>query len=276
MTQHIGQRIEAYYQDLPAHERRVADFILAHFDDFAIYSAADLARLTGVSKATVTRLFKRLGFAHFQEVREHARELRNLGVPLVTEPGHTAQAFHRHFEREQTNVKAMLDGLDPETLAAIAQAVSAADNVVVMGFRNSYPVALHLRQQLLQVRGQVHVLPQPGQTLAEELASLGDRDVAVVVGFRRRVASFDRLMAHLHTLPCSVLLIADGTATSARQYADWSVMCPLDSISAFDSYAAAMSLVNILSSAVLHEHLKSGRQRMARLSHHFEQLDELS
>ncbi len=38
--------------------------------------------------------------------------------------------------------------------------------------RNAYPAALHLRQQLLQARGQVLVLPQPGQSLSEELVDL--------------------------------------------------------------------------------------------------------
>ncbi|MCA1772395.1 MAG: LacI family DNA-binding transcriptional regulator, partial [Halomonas sp.] len=62
MTPHIGQRITAQFDTLSAQEQRVASFILDHFDDLAVYSAADLARLTGVSKSTVSRLFKRLGF----------------------------------------------------------------------------------------------------------------------------------------------------------------------------------------------------------------------
>ena len=43
----------------------------------------------------------------------------------------------------------------------------AARRIVVIGMRNAYPAALHLRQQLLQARGQVLVLPQPGQSLSE-------------------------------------------------------------------------------------------------------------
>ncbi|BBI52949.1 hypothetical protein HORIV_53700 [Vreelandella olivaria] len=83
MTPHIGQRITAQFDALTAQEQRVASFILDHFDDLAVYSAADLARLTGVSKSTVSRLFKRLGFESYRTVKDHARQLRNLGVPLV-------------------------------------------------------------------------------------------------------------------------------------------------------------------------------------------------
>ncbi len=50
----------------------------------------------------------------------------------------------------------------------------AARRIVVIGMRNAYPAALHLRQQLLQARGQVLVLPQPGQT-SQRRAGRSDR-----------------------------------------------------------------------------------------------------
>ena len=106
MTPHIGQRIAAQFDALSAQEQRVASFILDHFDDLAVYSAADLARLTGVSKSTVSRLFKRLGFESYRTVKTHARQLRNLGVPLVIdarameEESESGAPFQRHLQRE--------------------------------------------------------------------------------------------------------------------------------------------------------------------------------
>ncbi len=57
----------------------------------------------------------------------------------------------------------------------------AARRIVVVGMRNAYPAALHLRQQLLQARGQVLVLPQPGQSLSEELVDLTADDLVVMM-----------------------------------------------------------------------------------------------
>jgi len=276
---HIGQRISARYAELSAQEQRVAAFILDHFDDLAVYSAADLARLTGVSKSTVSRLFKRLGFENFQAVKRHARQLRSLGMPLITDPkavGGNDERFKRHLAREQENLQRVLSGIEPSAFEAIVQTMDEARRLVLIGFRNSYPLAMHFRQQLVQVRGEVSLAPQPNQSLAEELVELAEQDLVVLFGFRRRLRLFDALVNELSAMPCRLLLIGDATAAGYAEKADWWLECPLDSISAFDSYASAMSLISLLANGLLHQRLTHGRARIDMVSELYEGLGELS
>ncbi|WP_345799650.1 MurR/RpiR family transcriptional regulator [Halomonas dongshanensis] len=274
---HIGQRITQQYADLSAQEQRVASFILDHFDDLATFSAADLARLTGVSKSTVSRLFKRLGFESFASVKTHARSLRALGVPLVTEgAGGGEERFKRHVARETDNLSRLYAGLSSADFEAVVTALDGARRVTLIGFRNSYPLAMHFRQQLVQVRDDVTLAPQPNQTLAEELVSLQAQDLVVVFGFRRRPQVFERLMALLAQRESRVLLIGDATAGDQARWASWWIECPLDSVSAFDSYASAMSLVCLLTNALLQRRLAQGRARIDAISTLFDALDELA
>ncbi len=83
----------------------------------------------------------------------------------------------------------------------------AARRIVVIGMRNAYPAALHLRQQLLQARGQVLVLPQPGQSLSEELVDLTADDLVVVMAFRRRPRIVRPLLQQLQRDGVPVLLM---------------------------------------------------------------------
>lgn len=279
MTPHIGQRISAKYGDLSAQEQRVAAFILDHFDDLAVYSAADLARLTGVSKSTVSRLFKRIGFENFQAVKRHARQLRSQGMPLVTDSkavGANGERFKRHLEREQENLRRSLAGIEPQAFDAIVRSLDSARRIVLVGFRNSYPLALHCRQQLVQARGEVSLAPQPNQSLAEDLVGLGEEDLVVLFGFRRRPRLFDALVRELGSMPCRRLLIADATAAGYAEQVDWWLECPVDSISAFDSYASAMSLVSLLVNGLLHQRLAQGRGRIDSVSELYQGLDELA
>ncbi|RKR07497.1 RpiR family transcriptional regulator [Kushneria sinocarnis] len=278
MTQHLGQRLRQQFDQLTPHERRVAGFILDHFDDFAVYSAAELARLSGVSKATVSRLFRRLGFASFQEVRQHARELRHHGVPLVTDRsalGNGLERFQRHFERERDNLHRLLEAIDADTFDAIVARLDEAPEVVIVGYRNGYPVALHLRQQLIQARDRVRLAPQPGQPLSEEITDLAPGTLVIVMGFRRRARGFEALMARLAEQDAACLLIGDPTLAASAVKPTWQLECPLDSISAFDSYTAAMSLVNLLANHLLHRRLQSGRARIDEISAGYTVLDEL-
>jgi DNA-binding MurR/RpiR family transcriptional regulator len=273
----IGQRIDGQYGALSPQEQRAADFILDHLGDLAVYNATELAKLSGVSKATVSRLFRRLGFSDSAEVREHARSLRSQGAPLggIGAAAGTPSALAAHALQEAENLQRLLAGLDDGRLDAAARLIAGAGEVVLIGLRNSYPLALHLRQQLAQARNRVRLAPVPGQSLGEDLAGLGSRDVVVLMGFRRRPKGFGLIMQTLRERGVPVVLISDSSARRHAEGAAYWLECPVDSVSAFDSYAAAMSLVNLLASGVLGVDVRDGRTRIASITSAYDALDEL-
>ncbi|MEM0673637.1 MULTISPECIES: MurR/RpiR family transcriptional regulator [Dickeya] len=273
----IDERLRSQYSELSPQEQRVAEFIFDHLDDLISYNSAELARLSGVSKATVSRLFRRLGYPSYREMRDELRTLRQSGMPLTDNrdavQGNTLLA--RHYKQEMANLTQWVNQIDPQQFGAVIGALQQARRVCILGLRNSYPVALHLRQQLLQIRPQVPLLAQPGQTLAEELADLDEQDVVIVVAFRRRPRLIQPLLQQLHTRQIPVLLLCEPQVHALPPLASWVLSAPLDSVSAFDSYAGAMSLVNLISNALLHHMLAQGRQRIHDIADLYLQLDEL-
>ncbi|ENT2948315.1 MurR/RpiR family transcriptional regulator HpxU [Klebsiella aerogenes] len=273
----LDERLKAQYASLSPQEQRVADFIVDHFDDLISYNSAELAQLSGVSKATVSRLFKRLGYEKYRDMRDELRTLRQSGMPLTDHreavQGNTLLA--RHYKQEMANLTQWVNALDARQFAEAINALVNARRVVIIGMRNSWPLALHLRQQLLQARGQVVVLPQPGQSLSEELVDLSAEDIVVVMAFRRRPRIIRPLMQQLQQRGVPQLLICEPQAHSLFPLACWRLCAPLDSVSAFDSYASANSLINLLANALLHEILDSGRPRIHDIATLYQQLDEL-
>lgn len=273
----IDERLRDHYAGLTPQEQRVADFIFASIDDLMSYNSAELARLSGVSKATVSRLFKRLGYPSYRDMRDEMRTLRQSGMPLTDSrdavQGNTL--LSRHYKQEMANLTQWINQIDGAAFGELIAALSQARHVRLLGFRNSYPVALHLRQQLIQVRSGVMMMPQPGQTLAEELVDLTAHDVVIFVAFRRRPRMAKAILTQLQTLGVPVLLICEPQAQALIPLAAWHLAAPLDSVSAFDSYSSAMSLANLLSNALLHEILASGRQRIHQISDLYNELDEL-
>ncbi|EPY5520801.1 MurR/RpiR family transcriptional regulator HpxU [Klebsiella aerogenes] len=273
----LDERLKAQYASLSPQEQRVADFIVDHFDDLISYNSAELAQLSGVSKATVSRLFKRLGYEKYRDMRDELRTLRQSGMPLTDHreavQGNTLLA--RHYKQEMANLTQWVNALDTRQFAEAINALVKARRVVIIGMRNSWPLALHLRQQLLQARGQVVVLPQPGQSLSEELVDLSAEDIVVVMAFRRRPRIIRPLMQQLQQRGVPQLLICEPQAHSLFPLACWRLCAPLDSVSAFDSYASANSLINLLANALLHEILDSGRPRIHDIATLYQQLDEL-
>ncbi|MDQ0679843.1 DNA-binding MurR/RpiR family transcriptional regulator [Arthrobacter pascens] len=269
----IDERIGQHYPELSPQEQKAADTLLDRMGDLATFNAAELASLSGVSKATMSRLFRRLGFADFNEVKEHTRNIRSSGIPLGS---HSADAgLVGHMERELENVRRLFELLDDSRLAAATRKMADADTVLLIGYRNSFPVALHLRQQLLQCRKQVNLAPLSGQSLGEELASLGKADAVVIFGFRRRPAEFHRVLKAAASTGAVTILIGDS---SARRFAAdvtiW-IECPVDNAQALDSYASAMSLVSVLANGVLTSLGRAGRERVRKVTGLFDSLDEI-
>jgi DNA-binding MurR/RpiR family transcriptional regulator len=273
----LDERLRASWALFSPQEQRVASFIVDHFDDLISYNSAELARLSGVSKATVSRLFKRLGYERYKDMREELRTLRQSGMPLTENrdavQGNTLLA--RHYKQEMANLTQLVNQLEASPFAEVVNALVNGKRIFIIGMRNSWPVAMHLRQQLLQVRSGVSLLPQPGQTLAEELVDIGPEDCVVTVAFRRRPRIIKPLLASLQQRGIPLVVLSESASSGLATYSRWHLSAPLDSVSAFDSYSSAMSLVNLLANAVLHESLTSGRQRIHNIAELYTELDEL-
>ncbi len=267
----IEERIAARYDELSPQAQKAADTILTCAGDLALYSSAELAQMSGVSRATLSRLYRALGFDSFTQVRDEARALRNRGAPL----GGGVVGFSDHQAAEQRNLHRLLETLGDGRLDRAVRSISGARDLVIVGTRNSYPVALHLRQQLIQVRAAVRVAPEPGQTLAEDLIGVGPGDTIVLVGFRRRRADFGQQVDFCRHTGADLVLIADPTARRhAGEVTCW-LECPLDSAGPFDSYAMAMSLVSLLANQVSAALGPQGRRRVGLVAAAYETLGEL-
>ena len=266
----IEERIAATRMDLSPQERKAAATLLEHLDDLATYRAAELAQLAGVSKATMSRLFRSLGFADFDEVREHLRILRtSTGEPRRRDGGTDLPA---HLAREAEVVRRAVEHpAVPQVVALLA----SARRVSVVGWRNSHPVALHLRQQLAHARGDVRLAPLPGQVVGEELADVGPGDAVVVIGFRRRPTGFAEVLREAAASGADVVLVADPTAIEHARTATLWLECPVSSALAFDSYPAAMSLVSVLADGVLATLGDPAEQRVQAISRAYERMAEV-
>ena len=146
---------------------------------------------------------------------------------------------------------------------------------MILGLRSSYPIALHLRQQLGQARPGVLLAPQPGQSLSEELIGLGPEDAAVVVGFRRRPDNLGELLGILAASKTPTVLLADPSARAFAARAQVWLECPLTTASAYDSYAAAMSVVAVLADRVLDRTGVQGKERVTEIDASYRSLREI-
>ena len=270
--------IRSRYAGLPDSERRIADLILEFPGEVSAYSATELAELSGGSKAAVTRLVQRLGFGNFEEARRAARDAKSWGSPLyLLRRDAPVSNFDTRIEEEISqdvnNISRTFEALQADTFDSIVDAVCDARRVFLIGYRNSHYLAGYMRWQIIQVRGDVYLLPAAGETIAEELSDLTNEDMVIVIGFRRRVSHVVRAMAVAHKSGANVLYVTDWSAGSSP-HATWTLPCAVKSNDLFDRYAAAMSLLHFLCVAVVDRLAAKGRARLQRVENLHEDLEE--
>lgn len=268
MKQDVLSLIEQNYPSLSPSAQAIANYLQQHPLAIVSQTSAEIAEQTGTSKATVSRFFRQLGFESQQDAKQSQLALRQSGVPLLTQGTTIDQTAE-----ELKNLSLTFEGLRPETINEVSTQLAKASRVTLIGFRNAYPIALHFRQQLQQVRASVRLLPQPGQTLGEDLQDILEEEVIVLLGFRRRARIFKKVIDSLQGH--NTILITDPTGQIYNQQVNHVLVCHLGNESPFDSYAAPMSLVSVLCNSVYAQIGENAQLRTQAISHLYEELDEL-
>ena len=289
----LTARIRERYGDLSPLERQLADVILACPGELSGYSATELAGRAGVSKMTVSRLVRRLGYAGFEEARLAARRGGDWGSPLfLLPPGGPTPApdadltpLEAHFQRSAEALAATARQTDPALLAQAARALADARRIWVCGARNSAFLAGYARWQFIQVRGEVHQLAATGETMAETLADLnpadlgpgdlGPGDLLFLVGIRRRPPAIVRLLRIAGERGIPTILIADSHSALEAPPPPLTFRCETRSLAALDTHVAALAVIHALAAELIPLTGEAGRARIRAIEDLHERLGEL-
>lgn len=264
----LSARITQHYAALSDVDRRLADYLQLHPDKALLWSIGDIAEACEVSKPSVSRFIRKLGYDDHQALRQELMTERERGSPVITGTLSENSLISDAQALEQLSAQLSQGQGD-----AVVEALAAAKRVKVIGYRNSYPLAMHFRQQLAQCRKQVELLPLPGQTLGEDLSAIDEDDFVVLFGIRRRIASFPQIVNALK--PHKVLLITDQ---SGQQYApdvEHILVCHMNNDQPLDSYAAPMSLIAHLVNQTFRLLNNRDQNRVQAVQACYQQLEEL-
>lgn len=275
----LESRIRQSWDQLSAHEQRLADVILAAPGQLAMNTATELAQSAGVSKATTTRFFRHLGYESFESARRQVREMQSSGSPLYLQQFQAESGLdaliQSHLEREIANQVNTYRSLDTQQLAEVVSAIAQARRVVVLGWRHSQTIAALIYRDLVHVHRDVLLLPKAGDSLAEYLATLGPEDVAICVGLRRRMPALSSAMNALAELNVPMLYLSDVLSGKPARQANWIIRCHTEGSLIFDSTASLSGICNLLCSLVARERGKTSNDQLTQIESIHQWLDEL-
>ncbi|WP_213781634.1 MurR/RpiR family transcriptional regulator [Caballeronia sp. dw_276] len=271
-------RVRGSLADLPAKERRLADFVLDFPGDLASYTASELAALADVSNATVSRFIRRLGYESYDEARRHVRDEKEAGSPLflsAANPVAETTSLDNHLRQSQANLSATFAAISGEQVAEIAEGIAGARRVLVLGYRSNHAFAAYFRWQIIQVAENTLAIPGAGETIGEYLAGIEADDFIVAFGVRRRVRQLADVISFGGRTGAKVLYITDRNSP-AHPDATWTIQCETAGPGPLDNHVAVMALCDVLASQVMHLKGLAGRKRLAAIEVAHDAIDEMA
>ncbi len=270
-------QVRAALPSLHPSERRLAEVVLNFPGELASYSASELARLAHVSNATVTRFVRKVGYASFEEARQAARDGAHSGAALfrvAPERDAPEAALTAHLQQGLRNLEQTFATIHQAEIDTIARALLEAPRVWIIGFRTSQAFAQYMGSQLRQVIEDISVLPGPGQTLAEALASIRAGDCVIVFALRRPVRALDAVVGEIGRSGARMVLIGDeGMAT--RTGVDWAISCQTTAPGPLFNHVAVLGLCHFIATRTLEQAGVAGRRRLSLIESLHDSLGEL-
>ncbi|MDW6005389.1 MurR/RpiR family transcriptional regulator [Vibrio mangrovi] len=264
----LSERITRHYASLTENNRRLADYLQLNPEKVLMLSTSEIAEACQVSKTSVSRFIRKLGYEDHLALRQELMTERDKGQPVMV-----TALDDTELNNEVRALEKLWAQLTQQDHHELIEKLATAKRIKIIGYRNSYPLAMHFRQQLMQCRTQVELLPLPGQTIGEDLASIDADDFIIVIGIRRRVANFEKIMSFLAPRDC--LLITDQSGQKYAQGIAHYFICYMNNELPLDSYSVPMSLIaHLVNQTFLH--LKSkATQVSGKISVNYSQLSEL-
>lgn len=238
-------------------EKRLFDYILANDEEAVFLTIQDLSARVKVSLATVVRLSKALGFKGFPEFQ---RELRLLFRDKLTTISRLQRTMHhdaseqgilaRVMRQDMENIGSTLEQVSRDDFRRFVQMLNVAERIFIVGLRSARSLAVFMGVALEFLQRDVQVLRSETGNMWDRLFRLREGDVVVGISFARYTRETVEALAFAKERGLRTLAVTDSPTSPLAQHADCflTARCKMDSF--IESFAAPLSLINAVVTAL--------------------------
>ena len=200
---------------LSASERQIADFMLAHPEEFIGMSISDVSERLYVSKSTIIRFAKKLGFTGHKELcLSLAKEMNSFAITQdrlkETLPFSASDPDKVIAEKIlMLNFQSLTDTysyINLQQLRGVADRIAEKRKVVLFGLIESFLVAADFQYKLMNI-GIDAVLPDVPGLFFRQTGIIREGDLALLISFYGRQAEMNQVIRTLSENGAYVVLV---------------------------------------------------------------------
>ncbi|MBQ2715907.1 MAG: MurR/RpiR family transcriptional regulator [Clostridia bacterium] len=253
-------------------QKRIANYILEHYDKAAYMTASKMGALVGVSESTVVRFAIELGFEGYPEMQKSLQELIRMKLTSVQRVEVTnsligeGDVLEKILMSDAEKIRRTLEEVDREAFEAAVDAIVAADKIYIIGVRSSSSLAGFLNFNFRMIFDNVKfVQTTSGSEMFEQIMSIGPNDVMIAISFPRYSKRIVNAVEYAHNAGADVISLTDSHQSPIAGVADQLLLARSDLVSFVDSLVAPLSIINAIIVAVSRKKMDDIRVRFDKL-----------
>ncbi|MDQ0322950.1 DNA-binding MurR/RpiR family transcriptional regulator [Pararhizobium capsulatum DSM 1112] len=256
-------------------EEKIVQVLLADYPTAGLGTATGLAKRAGVSDPTVGRLAVKLGFNGYPALQSRllAEVEARLHSPLLMMEAKLQGGHGEHDETAASYLRSIVACIEKAVMMTPAATYVRAAKLVsdpkapltLLGGRFSRHLAGMLYGYLTQLRPDVRDIGVLSPQSFDLLIDMARRDVVVIFDYRRYqndVVSFARQAA---ARGARIVLFTDPWLSPIAEYAEVTIVSPVEAASPYDTMAPAMAQIEALTTHILAGTGEAVRDRIERL-----------
>ena len=272
-TQDMIQRLNLSGSRLSKSHRRIAEYILQHYDKAVFMTAAKLGEMVNVSESTVVRFAVALGYEGYPELQQALQELVRHRLTAtqrfeMSSDISQEEVLSTVLKADMQNIRSTIDGIDNAAFLRAVQVISGARRIDILGLRSAAPLAQFAGYYLHYIFDDVRVVAAGSTDVFEAISRIEASDVLLGISFPRYSSRTIEAMSFARSRHAQVIGLTDGPMSPLHEVADICLSMRTDMASFVDSMAAPMSVINALIVAL-------GIQNREALNARFKQLEEV-
>lgn len=253
-------------------QKRIANYILEHYDKAAYMTASKMGALVGVSESTVVRFAIELGFDGYPDMQKSLQELIRMKLTSVQRVEVTnsligeGDVLDKILISDAEKIRHTLEEIDREAFEAAVDKIVAADKIYIIGVRSSSSLAGFLNFNFRMMFDNVKfVQTTSGSEMFEQIMSIGERDVMIAISFPRYSKRIVNAVEYAHNAGADVISLTDSHQSPIAGMADQLLLARSDLVSFVDSLVAPLSIINAIIVAVSRKKMDDIRVRFDKL-----------
>ena len=271
--QDMIERLNHSGRKLSKGHRRIAQYIVEHYDKAVFMTASRLGESVGVSESTVVRFAAVLGYEGYPQLQRALQELVSHRLTAVQRFEMSSEidpnaVLRTVLKSDMQNIRATVEELDNHAFEEGVKRSLNAKEIYVIGLRSAAPLAQFLGYYLNYIFDRVHLVSSAATDVFEEIARISEADVVIGISFPRYSTRTVKAMRFARSCGAQVISITDGPMSPLHEVSDVCLNACTDMASFVDSLAAPMSVINALVVSL-------GLHRKEELSRHFKQLEAI-